>query len=187
MKFIEIKGIKKIGDRYRIYALFLCLVCLKEVIREKENGKRQKSCGCLKIKHGGKGTKLYMIWNSMKKRCLNLKSTNYKDYGGRGITICNDWLEFIPFRDWALNNGYKEGLQINRINNNGNYKPNNCNFVTSKENNRNRRGQKIKNKNMANKIREEYKINKYFLKDLAMKYNVSIATISMIINNKIWI
>ena len=71
------------------------------------------------MKHGGKGVKLYTVWGNMKDRCLNLNNHAYKDYGGRGITICNEWLEFTPFRDWALSNGYKENLQINRMKNGG--------------------------------------------------------------------
>ena len=73
------------------------------------------------VKHGESNTKLYMIWKGMRQRCFNSKCKDYKNYGGRGITICNEWLEFIPFRDWSLNNEYTEGLQINRINNNGYY------------------------------------------------------------------
>src|SRR3989304_7987456 len=95
-------------------------------------------------KHGWYNRKLYFCWNGMKQRILNPKVHNYKDYGGRGITICDEWLEFIPFRDWALANGYQEDLQIDRINNNGNYSPENCRWIPQKENCRSRRGQKIK-------------------------------------------
>src|SRR3990167_3343039 len=96
-------------------------------------------------KHGAFGTKLYWVWASIKQRILNPNCKKYKDYGGRGITICDEWLKFIPFRDWALSNGYVEGLQINRILNNGNYESSNCDFIPAEENTRNRRGQKIKN------------------------------------------
>ena len=65
--------------------------------------------------HGYRYTKLYQIWNKMKQRCLNPKATHYENYGGRGITICTEWLEFIPFRDWALSNGYKENFKIAEI------------------------------------------------------------------------
>lgn len=105
-----------------------------------------KSCGCLyrerniNKKHGHRWTRLYSILCGMKNRCYNENTKAYKDYGGRGITICNEWLhDFQTFYDWAMANGYKDGLEINRINNDGNYEPNNCEWVTSKQNCRNRR------------------------------------------------
>ena len=137
-------------------------------------------------RHGGKGSALYNKWRGIKLRCLNPKHPQFKDYGGRGVTICDEWLKFIPFRDWALNNGYKEGLEINRIWNDGNYEPSNCDFVTSAENCRNRRGQKIKNIEMANEIRDLYKTGNYTQKELGEKYNVHQTVISLIISNKIW-
>ena len=138
-------------------------------------------------KHGETGTRLYYIWSGMRKRVLNSNNPAYKNYGSRGITICDEWLEFIPFRDWALANGYKEDLQINRILNDGNYKPSNCEFIPQKENTRNRRGQKIENMEIANEIRDLHKSGNYTQKELTEKYNVCSATISNIINNKRWI
>ena len=176
------------------WGVFWCDPCKWEVERQLSNGKKAKSCGCThyeviskrNFKHGESGTKLYKVWNSMKQRILNPKCKNYKNYGGRGITLCNEWLEFIPFRDWALKNGYKEDLQINRMFNNGNYEPSNCNFVPAKENSRNRRGQKIKNMEIANEIRALYNTGNYTQKELAEKYGVFQTTISKIINNKKW-
>lgn len=106
-----------------------------------------KSCGCLKqeltIKHGhasnGKETRLYRIWHGMKDRCLNPNSKDYQNYGGRGITIHPTWLDYNNFLNWSLNNGYRNDLQIDREDVNGNYSPNNCRFVTSKVNANNRR------------------------------------------------
>ena len=136
-------------------------------------------------RHGYARTKLYIAWAAMIQRVLNPKNTVYKNYGGIGITVCNEWLEFIQFRDWALNNGYTEGLQINRINNNGNYEPSNCDFVTAKENSRNQRTTKL-TLEIANEIRDLYKIKQYNKSQLAKMYNVSPQQISFIINNKRW-
>ena len=190
MKLLRYIGKRKTkGGNLSSYGEFLCSFCLKIVERCLSSGKRQKSCGCieLNLKHNESFTNLYRVWANIKQRCNNPNSHNYKDYGGRGITICSEWTNsYIAFRNWALNNGYQEGLQINRINNNGNYEPNNCNFVTGKENTRNRRGQKIKNMEIANEIRTLWNTGNYIQKGLTSLYNVTISSISRIINNKRW-
>ena len=95
----------------------------------------------LEVKMGRKKyepRKLYHIWKSVKARCL-YNYGPYKYYGGRNIKICDEWLDFYNFRDWALNSGYKEGLELDRKDTNGNYSPENCKWSTDKEqaNNRN--------------------------------------------------
>jgi len=111
-----------------------------------------KSCGCLKneifIKrntiHNLSRTDLYRVWTAMKQRCLNKSCDAYKYYGGRGITACDDWVNgFINFYNWAELNGYKKGLTIERVDNNGNYEPENCIWVTQKHQNTNKRGNRI--------------------------------------------
>lgn len=88
-------------------------------------------------KHGGKGTKLYNKWCSMRERCSNPHNKRYNRYGGRGIKVCEEWQNFNSFKDWCLSNGYSPNLTIDRIDNDGNYEPSNCRFVTSAEQNRN--------------------------------------------------
>lgn len=111
---------------------------------------RQKACRCGKsvtfhemhYKHGGAGTRLYEIWCSMKKRCNNPHAKNYARYGGRGITVCSEWEQFEPFRDWALSVGYAEALTLERKDVNGNYCPENCTWIPQKRQARNRTSNK---------------------------------------------
>jgi len=113
---------------------------------------KTKSCGCLnveqrrinmcRIKHGGctNKEKLYNVWQHMKNRCMNPRNPQFRHYGGRGITVCQEWGDdYSVFRAWALTNGYAPKLQIDRTNNDGNYEPNNCRWVTALENTSNRR------------------------------------------------
>ena len=107
------------------------------------------SCGCWRrengIKngfprvHGMSNTRLNVIWNKMTQRCHNPVSPNYQRYGGRGITICDEWRnDFQAFHDWAVTHGYSDNLTIDRIDNDGNYEPSNCRWATVAEQNRNK-------------------------------------------------
>lgn len=112
------------------------------------------SCGCYNrektakknFKHGfsesGKKEKLYSVWCSMRKRCRNENDQMYKYYGGRGITSCEEWEDYPTFRKWAYENGYEEGLTIDRIDVNGNYSPDNCRWIPMAEQMQNTRRNK---------------------------------------------
>lgn len=124
--------------------------CGKFTIQSSNNLRRSrvKSCGCkrydkfikMNTKHGKHGTRIYNIWKGIKTRCLNPNHGDYKNYGGRGITICSEWMHnFQEFYDWSMAHGYSDNLTIDRINVNGNYEPSNCRWVTMKEQAHNKR------------------------------------------------
>ena len=103
----------------------------------KHSEETKRKIGKANKKHGDAHpkTRLYGIWRAMKRRCYNLQDKRFHRYGGRGIKICPEWLNDYPvFKKWALANNYKPGLSIDRIDNDGDYCPNNCQWITMREN-----------------------------------------------------
>lgn len=110
----------------------------------------------MRYTHGATGTRLYSIWKSMKCRCLNKNHPTFKYYGKRGITICADWIDdFSKFQEWALSHGYSEDLELDRINVNSDYSPDNCRWISHYQQTMNRRDTLfIKTGNQTEKIRD---------------------------------
>ncbi len=131
--------------RYGIYECPFCKVHFKTITADVKNGKATKCLSCARkvstnAKHNDSKTRLYNIWCSMIDRVENKKSTSYEDYGGRGITICEEWRNNYPsFKKWALQNGYSNSLKIDRIDNDLGYFPNNCRWATQTIQSRNTR------------------------------------------------
>jgi len=91
----------------------------------------------------GQTPSFYNTWQGMKARCLNPNNPKYHRYGGRGIKVCEEWMDIKNFSEWALSNGWKQGLTLDRINNDGNYCPENCRWVSVCENSRKKSTTKI--------------------------------------------
>lgn len=119
-------------------------------------------------KHGKCHTRLCHVYYDMRKRCYNTKYKDYKYYGGRGITICAEWLNsFQAFYDWSISHGYNDNLTIDRIDNNKGYSPDNCRWATRKQQNRNQR----------RNVYLTYDGKTMIMKDWAIELNLNYSTI----------
>lgn len=137
----------KEGKRMYVEAKCICGVIKSYPLRYLKTG-NTKSCGCVRRRkiieatttHGYTNHPLYSVYQDMKRRCYDSKCQSYKDYGGRGIKVCDEWLDDVKsFCDWGMVNGYQKGLELDKINNYKNYEPSNCRFVTRAKGNVNMR------------------------------------------------
>ena len=179
--YIEV--LEKTSKRKRNYVVYKCKChkcgkivekTLEHLQTRKNQGFDNMTCGCFNrhhnnfYKNGLSNTRLRHIYANMKSRCYNKNNKGYNYYGGRGIKICEEWLEdFENFYNWAIGCGYKENLTIERINVNGDYEPNNCKWADVYEQMNNR----------TNTIKLKYKDTTKSLTEWAREYNIEIATL----------
>ena len=151
LRFNRLLVVKRLGNihgRKNVYWLCQCLCGNKRNVFTSDLTRgHTRSCGCLRrelladrnFKHGDSinDERLYKTWRNMKTRCYNPNNKAYKRYGNRGIFVYKIWKDdYVIFKNWALKNGYKKGLTIDRIDNDGNYEPSNCRFIPKSENSR---------------------------------------------------
>jgi hypothetical protein len=181
------KTIKISNHYYKYFGFFLCPVCDSVVERRIGNGKRNKSCGCAKHirKHGMCNTKIYAVWKAMLRRCATDDPSAYKYYKKRGISVCKEWKVFENFYAWAINSGFRDGLEIDRFDNDGGYTPENCRFVTHAENVRNSRNSKL-NHSKADMIRGLAGMGTK-IKVIAGVFGVATRTVYSVVHNKSWV
>lgn len=172
----------------RYLVIFICPVCQNTKKMPLSNGKRDVTCGCVRSPvHTitDENRKLYECWVNMKTRCKNPNYNKAHRYSARGILLCEEWERFLPFQKWALENGYKQGLQIDRINNNTGYSPENCRWVDNKTNHRNSSSAKI-SLDIAEEIRKEYEKGETEIA-LSIRFLLSRRQINNIVKRRQWI
>ncbi len=188
-KFGSLIIIKKSDKKYRNAFLWECR-CDCGAICHVQTGSLKagnvKSCGCKYRKHGMTDTLIYKVWQMMKDRCQNPNSKAFYRYGGRNIGICEEWRRSsASFINWAIENGYSKGLTIDRINNDGDYSPENCRFVTAKVNGRNSSQTKLGFDEVL-EIKKLLVSNKLRSKEIAKRFCATLAMVSQIKRNVTW-
>lgn len=170
-RFGSVVAVRRAENNVRGRVRWLCVCdCGKEFITTSGNllSGDTTSCGCARAKnftakkHGMSSTRLYSIWCGMKKRCYNKNSKSYRIYGAERKVVCDEWQMFEPFCAWAMANGYRDDLTIDRIDSTGNYEPANCRWATRKE--------------QANNMRCNRPVYQYSLDGVLIKEHKTIAS-----------
>jgi len=158
-KFNYLKVVKEVDSiksgKHKIRMVLCVCDCSNETIVRIQylRSGHTKSCGCAVTRellkhgktHGLTGTRLHGIWAGMKARCYNKNRKSFKHYGAKGTIVCDDWMDFKPFYEWATNNCYEDYLTIERIDPYGNYEPSNCKWIPKSEQGKNKRSNSVKN------------------------------------------
>jgi len=170
------------GKKRRYYSEATC-ICGKVIWVRTDFVNKKNSCGCIpnkrgtgNLRHGHWQTRLYTLWSGMKYRCDSPNCAQYKDYGGRGISYCEEWKSFKPFYDWAMANGYSDELTLDKVNNDGNYSPDNCRWTNRRVQNNNSRKNRLVTVDGVTDT----------LANMARKYNVDPRTAERRLNKLGW-
>ena len=185
----------KTGTYKSRYGLFLCPYCNQNVEKVFAHGIKHKSCGCAEHEtraqtqtvHGQTPINLYRRWIEIRNRCYNPKNPGYKDYGSKGIKVCEKWRKnYQPFKKWALNNGYQEKLDLCRKDVKNNYTPENCYFAKDAHSAKHRTTTKMSWDAVRN-IRQLYKDGSMSQDQIGKIFKICPSTVSRIVNNKLWV
>ena len=168
---------KAVGCERKSYARGFCIMHYYRLLRFGRVHRIRES-------HGMWGTPEYKIWTAMKQRCSNSKCPEYKNYGARGISVCARWNSFTVFIS-DIGRRPSPNHQIDRIDNNGNYEPQNCRWATSAENSQNKRNTRLSMKK-AQQIRKIYAMGGVSQRAIAQQYGVSHGAVEQILLNKAW-
>jgi hypothetical protein len=136
-------------------------------------------------KYGLDKEKLYSVWKALRKRCCNKNNNDYKYYGGKGVSVYKEWDDYQVFKKYCLDNGWRPELEIDRIDNNGNYEPGNCRFVSHKKNSQTRSTSKLTQTD-ADGIRLLYSTGRYTQQELSIIYKISRPNVANVLINNIW-
>ncbi|MFA5377115.1 MAG: hypothetical protein WC455_15295 [Dehalococcoidia bacterium] len=197
MKYIKNLGIRtcKTGKAKSHWGLFECPKCGGIVEKQVANGKRDLSCGCthydVHYKHGlthhnRSGHDIYNVWRGMIARCYTPTAKAYDRYGGRGIDVCAAWKnDCVAFSRWATGNGWRPGLTLDRINNDGPYHPDNCRFVTPFQNRINASDVKL-NEHIVTLIRAMYSSGGFTYSGLGKLFSISGSQAGRIVKHQTW-
>lgn len=180
LKIGNLEVIEELKERKNGYVMYKCkCVCGNEInvsganLRRRLKNKKNVGCGCGMhknhlYKHGLSNGRIYRIYALIKQRCNDKNCKAYKNYGGRGITICEDWEnDFISFYNWAISNGYDDSLTLDRIDNNKGYSPENCRWAN----------RYIQSNNRRNNILITYKGETKTIPQFARDYGIEISTL----------
>lgn len=194
MDLIKYVGSALFGKTRIRVGLYECPACKKFVERPATNGSQAKSCGCArklfgarnhKYVHGLGKTALHGVWYGIKSRCYDPRHKSYNDYGGRGIRVCEEWLaDFLCFRQWSMEHGYSEGMQIDRRDNKRGYAPENCRWVPRQVNAQNRRSVRYC-QSQADEVRRLRGAGKK-LREIAKELAVSMGFVQNVIYRNSW-
>lgn len=204
-KFIDLTGktfgkwtvLKRLPNRKKCrYWLCRCECGVKKSVSGSSLAKgTSTSCGCHRKKylsdlnksHGDYGTKLYRCWASMKRRCDNKNCSAFKHYGERGITYLTEWSDYENFKQWALQSGYQDNLTIDRIDNDGDYEPDNCRWISMELQSQNRRST-VLNPEKVRYLRNTWEMIKYQMsqKDFAEREGISPSVLNNCLLRKTW-